>query len=109
MTTKLGRRALAGAAALLPTAGIASARPARNPPTRARSIASAAPRPAHRRVAGELPYFQKDLASGEWSGACIEMAKDIAKVFDAKLAMSSRPMATRCSTCSPTRSISRSR
>src|SRR4051812_35904990 len=34
---------------------------------------------------GELPYFQKDLASGEWSGACIEMAKDIAKVFDAKL------------------------
>ena len=35
---------------------------------------------------GELPYFQKDLASGEWSGACIEMAKDIAKVFDAQLA-----------------------
>ena len=34
---------------------------------------------------GELPYFQKDLASGEWSGACIEMAKDIAKVFDAQL------------------------
>jgi polar amino acid transport system substrate-binding protein len=34
---------------------------------------------------GELPYFQKDLATGEWSGACIEMAKDIAKVFDAKL------------------------
>jgi hypothetical protein len=34
---------------------------------------------------GELPYFQKDLASGEWSGAAISMAKDIAKVFDAKL------------------------
>jgi polar amino acid transport system substrate-binding protein len=34
---------------------------------------------------GELPYFQKDLASGEWSGACIEMAKDIAKIFDANL------------------------
>ena len=34
---------------------------------------------------GELPYFVKDIASGEWSGACIEMAKDIAKVFDAKL------------------------
>jgi polar amino acid transport system substrate-binding protein len=34
---------------------------------------------------GELPYFQKDLASGEWSGACIEMAKSIAQVFDAKL------------------------
>ena len=34
---------------------------------------------------GELPYFQKDLATGEWSGACIDMAKDIAKVFDAQL------------------------
>ena len=34
---------------------------------------------------GELPYFQKDLASGEWSGACIEMAKSIASAFDAKL------------------------
>ena len=34
---------------------------------------------------GELPYFQKDLMTGEWSGACIAMALDIAKVFDAKL------------------------
>ena len=34
---------------------------------------------------GELPYFQKDLASGERSGACIEMAKSIASAFDAKL------------------------
>src|ERR1700727_2988365 len=30
---------------------------------------------------GELPYFQKDLATGEWSGAAISMAQDIAKVF----------------------------
>jgi polar amino acid transport system substrate-binding protein len=35
---------------------------------------------------GELPYFQKDLVSGEWSGACIAMALDIAKVFDCQLA-----------------------
>ena len=34
---------------------------------------------------GELPYFAKDLATGEWKGAAIEFAKDIAKVFDAKL------------------------
>jgi len=34
---------------------------------------------------GELPYFQKDLATGEWSGACISMATDLAKVFDARL------------------------
>ncbi len=34
---------------------------------------------------GELPYFQKDLATGTWGGAAIEMARDVAKVFDAKL------------------------
>ena len=34
---------------------------------------------------GELPYFTKDLATGEWKGAAIEFAQDIAKVFDAKL------------------------
>lgn len=34
---------------------------------------------------GELPYFNKDLATGEWSGFAIEMAKDIAKIMDAKL------------------------
>jgi polar amino acid transport system substrate-binding protein len=34
---------------------------------------------------GELPYFSKDLASGTWSGMCIEMAGDIAKLLDVKL------------------------
>src|SRR5215472_7780542 len=85
MTTRLGRRSLAGAAALLPASaliGTAQAQPT-NESTfdrvrRTKTLRIAA-------LPGELPYFQKDLASGEWSGACIEMAKDIAKVFDAKL------------------------
>lgn len=34
---------------------------------------------------GEAPYFNKDIASGEWSGMCIAMTKDIAKIFDAKI------------------------
>ena len=34
---------------------------------------------------GEAPYFNKDIATGEWSGMCIEMAKDIAGVFEAKV------------------------
>src|ERR1700756_4641209 len=34
---------------------------------------------------GEAPYFNKDVATGKWSGMCIEMAKDIAGVFDAKI------------------------
>src|SRR5579864_5206803 len=34
---------------------------------------------------GEAPYFNKDIATGEWSGMCIAMSQDIAKVFGAKL------------------------
>jgi polar amino acid transport system substrate-binding protein len=86
MTTRLGRRGLAAAAALLPVSALirsANAQPA-NETTfdrvrRTKTLRIAA-------LPGELPYFQKDLASGEWSGACIDMAKDIAKVFDAQLA-----------------------
>jgi polar amino acid transport system substrate-binding protein len=28
---------------------------------------------------GELPFFNKDLVSGKWSGACVDMMDDIAK------------------------------
>src|SRR5204863_1124356 len=31
---------------------------------------------------GEAPYFNKDLANGQWSGMCVDMAKDIASQFD---------------------------
>jgi polar amino acid transport system substrate-binding protein len=85
MTTPLGRRSLAGAAALLPAAALispAEAQPA-NEVTFDRIRRTGTLRIAA--LPGELPYFQKDLSSGEWSGACIDMAKDIAKVFDAKL------------------------
>ena len=33
------------------------------------------------------PYFLRDKASGEWAGAMVEMAKDIAKELDVKLEM----------------------
>ncbi|MET4799901.1 transporter substrate-binding domain-containing protein [Bradyrhizobium sp. LB11.1] len=36
-------------------------------------------------IVGQEPYFHKDLATNEWSGACIEMAKDIASKLGAKL------------------------
>ena len=81
----LGRRSLATAALALPLvslAGIARAQSAAESTfdriRRTKTLRCAA-------YPGALPYFQKDLASGEWSGACVEMAKDIAKVFDAKL------------------------
>src|SRR4051812_26570399 len=85
MTTRLGRRALAGVAALLPAAGFIEGARAQSANE---STFDRIRRTKILRIAalpGELPYFQKDLASGEWGGACIEMAKDIAKVFDASL------------------------
>ena len=86
---QLSRRALAGAAALpfLTVAGMALTGSAlaqsNNESTFDRVRRSKVLRIAA--LPGELPYFAKDIASGEWSGSCIEMAKDIAKVFDAKL------------------------
>jgi polar amino acid transport system substrate-binding protein len=34
---------------------------------------------------GEMPFFHKDLATGEWSGAAIEMARSIASALNAKI------------------------
>jgi polar amino acid transport system substrate-binding protein len=34
---------------------------------------------------GEAPYFNKDIATGDWAGMCIAMTKDLAKIFDAKI------------------------
>jgi polar amino acid transport system substrate-binding protein len=86
----LSRRALAGVAALplltLASVALSSTAFAQSD---AESTFDRVRRTKTLRIAalpGELPYFQKDLVSGEWSGSCIEMAKDIAKVFDAKLA-----------------------
>jgi polar amino acid transport system substrate-binding protein len=82
----MGRRGLAVAAGFLPAMGlIGSARAQSN----SESTFDRIRRTGVLRIAvlpGELPYFQKDLATGEWSGAAISMAQDVAKVFDAKLA-----------------------
>jgi polar amino acid transport system substrate-binding protein len=36
-------------------------------------------------IAGQEPYFHKDLATNQWSGACIDMANDIAAKLGAKV------------------------
>lgn len=36
-------------------------------------------------VVGEDPYFHKDLASGEWSGFCVDMGRDMAKALGVEL------------------------
>jgi polar amino acid transport system substrate-binding protein len=86
---RMSRRALAGATAL---SGLALASIALTGTAHAQSAAESTFERIRRtkvlRIAalpGELPYFAKDITTGEWSGSCIEMAQDIAKVFDAKL------------------------
>jgi polar amino acid transport system substrate-binding protein len=36
-------------------------------------------------IVGQEPYFHKDLATGQWSGACLDMANDIASKLSAKV------------------------
>src|SRR5689334_1004994 len=71
--------AAAGAAYAI---GRAEAQPA-NDPTFDRVRRSGAVRIAA--LPGEVPFFRKDLASGEWSGAAIDMAKNIASALGARL------------------------
>ncbi len=85
MNDKLGRRALAAGAALLPAAMIGSA----HAQTAGETTLDRIRRTKTLRIAalpGELPYFQKDLVSGGWGGAAIEMANSIATLLGAKLA-----------------------
>jgi polar amino acid transport system substrate-binding protein len=89
-TTGLSRRGLAAACLVVPVSGLSVLGLIRS------ADAQTTPESTFDRIRrtkvlrivvlpGELPYFQKDLVSGEWSGAAISMATDIAKVFDAKL------------------------
>ena len=83
--TSRTRRSLAATMAALPVAGVAAAAQAQD---NRESTFDRVGRTKVLRVAalpGELPYFRKDLMTGAWSGASIEMAKSIADVFGAKL------------------------
>lgn len=80
----MNRRGLAGAAVVF-SAGMVSQAQAQTGPE---STFERVSRTKVLRIAalpGELPYFAKDLTTGEWKGAAIEFGRDIAKVFDAKL------------------------
>ncbi len=85
MSHPIGRRGLAAGAVLLPATALipaARAQPA-NEGTLARVQRTKVLRVAA--LPGELPYFSKNIGTGEWNGACIDMAKSIAKLFNARL------------------------
>lgn len=84
MANRIGRRSLAAGAALLP-AGFITAAQAQTPNEgtlariqRTKTIRVAA-------LSGQMPYFSKDITTGQWQGACVEMTNSIAKVLDAKV------------------------
>jgi polar amino acid transport system substrate-binding protein len=84
MTT---RRGLAGALGAL-AATFAIGRAAAQTPPAGESTLDRIRRTGALRIAalpGEAPFFIKDLATGEWHGAAIEMAKNIASSLSAKL------------------------
>jgi polar amino acid transport system substrate-binding protein len=89
MTNRISRRFMAGAAALVPPSVVMAA--AMSSPARADGPESTFERVTRTKVLritalpGEAPYYYKDIATGEWSGACVDMAKSIAAVWDAKL------------------------
>jgi len=71
----------AGSSAIL--AGTAQAQPASGESTLERVQRTKILRIAA--LPGEAPYFNKDIASGAWSGMCVDMAKDIAGIFDGQV------------------------
>ena len=84
MTDRVSKRGLAAIAAALTTVSLIPSAHAEG----AESTLDRITRTKTLRIAvlpGELPYFKKDLATGEWSGAAIAMAKDIATIWGAKL------------------------
>jgi polar amino acid transport system substrate-binding protein len=84
----LSRRFVALAAAGAPLVLAAEAKAQNAPADQGQSTLDRIKETKTLRVAalpGEAPYFNKDIATGEWSGMCVEMSKDIAGVFDAKV------------------------
>jgi polar amino acid transport system substrate-binding protein len=84
MTNRISRRIAGGAALAAPAAFFVGGARAQGSETTLERVT----RTKVLRIAalpGEAPYFFKDIATGEWSGAAIDMAKSIAGIWDAKL------------------------
>ena len=84
----LSRRYLALAAAGAPVLFAAEAKAQTAPAPASESTMDRVQRTKTLRIAalpGEAPYFNKDIATGAWSGMCVDMAKDIAGVFDGQV------------------------
>ena len=85
MTHRPTRRGLAAGAAALPVAFFTGTAQAQ---TSAESTLDRVARTKQLRMAvvsGSPPYFKKDVATGAWTGAAVEMAKSIAAIWSAEV------------------------
>lgn len=85
-TAWMGAATLSGA--LAHTGARAQKAPAKAGPARTDSTLDRVQKSGVLRAAviiGQAPYFNKDLLSDKWSGACIEMANDIVSKLDARV------------------------
>jgi polar amino acid transport system substrate-binding protein len=86
MTFRPTRRGLAaGAAAALPTGFFIGTAQADTPSQSTFERVSKTRQLRMAVVSGSPPYFKKDLATGAWAGAAVEMAKSIAAIWSAEV------------------------
>lgn len=84
LSRRLFAAGAAGASAVAAAAAARAQTPASGPPStidrvkQTKTLRIAA-------LPGEAPYFNKDVATGKWSGMCIAMANDIAGIFGGKV------------------------
>lgn len=81
---RLVQLAAAGSIAVAGTAAASGAAQAQGAPSTLAKI-RAAKKMRVAALVGEPPYFVKSAVSGEWSGACVEMARDIAKLLEVEI------------------------
>ncbi|WP_428487646.1 transporter substrate-binding domain-containing protein [Rhodopila sp.] len=85
MTHRPTRRALAAGAAALPATFFIGSAQAQSTAQSTLERVSQGNQLRIAVVSGSPPYFRRDVATGEWTGAAIEMARGIASVWSAKV------------------------
>ena len=85
MTNRPTRRGLAAGAAALPTAFFVGGAQAQTAPLSTIERVTNSKQLRMAVVSGSPPYFKKDLATGQWAGAAVEMAKSIAGIWGAEV------------------------
>lgn len=85
MTNRPTRRGLAAGAAALPAAFFIGSAQAQTAALRTLDRVTSTKQLRMAVVSGSPPYFKKDLATGQWAGAAVEMAKGIAGIWGAEV------------------------